>query len=145
MLDAYLAFVLTSIWLYLVGPLGFSSRRCFSFTENSTPPCTEWLISISVGLTANFFCCRRAVRMGQHCWLLLATVITEILVITKWSKGQFPEPLPTRVKWGWTIGATLLVLYPIVQVRSFSTVILPGPVASLELELSPSLALEGCF
>jgi phosphatidylserine synthase 2 len=58
---------------------------------------------------------RRAVRMGQHCWLLLATVITEILVITKWSKGQFPEPLPNKVKWGWTIGTTLLILYPIVQ------------------------------
>jgi len=58
---------------------------------------------------------RRAVRMGQHVWLLLATVATELLVIAKWSKGQFPEPLPTKVKWGWTIGAFLLVLYPTVQ------------------------------
>jgi hypothetical protein len=32
---------------------------------------------------------RRAVRMGQHVWLLLATVVTELLVIFKWSKGQF--------------------------------------------------------
>jgi len=58
---------------------------------------------------------RRAVRMGQHFWLLLATIITELLVITKWSQGQFPEPFPITVKWGWAIGATLLVLYPIVQ------------------------------
>ncbi|TFK27595.1 phosphatidylserine synthase 2 [Coprinopsis marcescibilis] len=58
---------------------------------------------------------RRAVRMGQHVWLLLATIITELLVITKWSKGQFSEPLPTRVKWGWAVAATLLVLYPMVQ------------------------------
>ncbi|KAJ7133543.1 phosphatidyl serine synthase-domain-containing protein [Mycena epipterygia] len=58
---------------------------------------------------------RRAVRMGQHVWLLLATVATELLVITKWSKGQFPAPTPAKVKWGWGIGAVLLVLYPIVQ------------------------------
>ncbi|KAJ7274063.1 phosphatidyl serine synthase-domain-containing protein [Mycena rebaudengoi] len=58
---------------------------------------------------------RRAVRMGQHVWLLLATVLTEILVIVKWSKGQFPEPLPTKVKWGWGIALVLLVLYPTVQ------------------------------
>jgi len=62
---------------------------------------------------------RRAVRMGQHVWLLLATIVTELLVITKWSQGQFPNPLPSEVKWGWTIGATLLVLYPTIQVRSF--------------------------
>ncbi|RXW25340.1 hypothetical protein EST38_g472 [Candolleomyces aberdarensis] len=58
---------------------------------------------------------RRAVRMGQHVWLLLATVITELLVITKWSKGQFPEPLPPAVKWGWSVAAVLVVLYPAVQ------------------------------
>ena len=57
--------------------------------------------------------------MGQHVWLLLATIITELLVITKWSKGQFPNPLPFTVKLGWAIGATLLVLYPIVQVSFF--------------------------
>lgn len=54
--------------------------------------------------------------MGQHVWLLLATIATELLVIKKWSKGQFPAPLPTAVKWGWVIGATLLVLYPTIQV-----------------------------
>jgi len=55
--------------------------------------------------------------MGQHVWLLLATIVTELLVIAKWSKGQFPEPFPSAVKWGWTIGATLLVLYPTLQVN----------------------------
>jgi len=58
---------------------------------------------------------RRAVRMGQHVWLLLATIITEILVIRKWSKGQFPNPVPLTVKWCWAIGTTLLVLYPTIQ------------------------------
>ena len=57
--------------------------------------------------------------MGQHVWLLLATIITELLVISKWSKGQFPKPFPLAVKWGWAIGATLLVIYPIIQVSFF--------------------------
>lgn len=55
--------------------------------------------------------------MGQHVWLLLATVGTELLVIIKWSRGQFPEPLPTHIKWAWAIGGTLLVLYPTVRVH----------------------------
>ncbi|KAJ7606564.1 phosphatidyl serine synthase-domain-containing protein [Mycena polygramma] len=58
---------------------------------------------------------RRAVRMGQHCWLLFATVVTEDLVIVKWSKGQFPAPLPRAVKWGWGVGLALVVGYPVVQ------------------------------
>ncbi|KAF8272810.1 PSS-domain-containing protein [Lactarius quietus] len=58
---------------------------------------------------------RRAVRMGQHVWLLLATIGTELLAIVKWSKGQFPAPLPTPVRIAWSVGAALLVLYPVGQ------------------------------
>ncbi|OAX37052.1 PSS-domain-containing protein [Rhizopogon vinicolor AM-OR11-026] len=54
----------------------------------------------------------KARRMGQHVWLLLATILTELLVITKWSKGQFTEPFPRHIQWAWTIGGILLVLYP---------------------------------
>ena len=60
---------------------------------------------------------RKAVRMGQHVWLLLATIGTELLAIAKWSKGQFPVPLPRAVRIAWAAGAALLVLYPTVQVR----------------------------
>lgn len=56
--------------------------------------------------------------MGQHVWLLLATIGTEFLAITKWSKGQFPAPLPKNVKLAWMLGSALLVLYPTVRVRS---------------------------
>jgi len=58
---------------------------------------------------------RRTVRMGQHVWLLLATIVTELLAITKWGKGQYQDSLPNRVKWGWMFGAASLVLYPIYQ------------------------------
>lgn len=57
--------------------------------------------------------------MGQHVWLLLATIVTELLVITKWSKGQFAAPFPPMVKAGWALGLTLLVLYPTVQVSYY--------------------------
>lgn len=58
---------------------------------------------------------RKAVRMGQHVWLLMATIGTELLVIMKWSKGRFPESFPKAVQYGWAVGASLLVLYPIVR------------------------------
>jgi phosphatidylserine synthase 2 len=64
--------------------------------------------------------------MGQHVWLLLATIGTELLVIVKWSEGQFPEPLPKPVKWAWGIGGTSLVLYPTVRVRALCFYIFTG-------------------
>jgi len=54
--------------------------------------------------------------MGQHTWLLLATICTELLAIRKWSRGMFTEPFPFYVKLGWSIGAILLTVYPIVSV-----------------------------
>lgn len=79
--------------------------------------------------------------MGQHVWLLLATILTELLVIKKWSKGLFLEPFPAAVKWGWGIGGGLLVLYPIVQVRFSRTLILPSFCAGKsDDDLVPSLA-----
>ncbi|ELU38241.1 phosphatidylserine synthase 2 [Rhizoctonia solani AG-1 IA] len=55
---------------------------------------------------------RRAVRMGQHAWLLLATVLTELLIIFKWSRGMFAEPFPTHIKLAWSVGSALLIAYP---------------------------------
>ena len=60
-------------------------------------------------------------RMGQHVWLMLATIGTELLAIIKWSKGQFPTPLPTHVWFAWLAGAAMLVLYPVGQVSSYAT------------------------
>jgi hypothetical protein len=56
--------------------------------------------------------------MGQHVWLMLATIGTELLAIIKWSKGQYPTPLPTHVWFAWLVGAAMLVLYPVGQVSS---------------------------
>ena len=54
--------------------------------------------------------------MGQHAWLLTATICTELLCILKWSKGLFPEPFPVHVRWGLSILVALLGAYPTVQV-----------------------------
>lgn len=56
--------------------------------------------------------------MGQHTWLLLATVLTELLIIVKWSRGQFPEPAPYHIKVGWAIGSAMLVGYPLLKVTT---------------------------
>jgi hypothetical protein len=64
---------------------------------------------------------RKTVRMGQHVWLLLATIGTELLAIVKWSKGQFPVALPTHVRFAWLVGGALLVLYPVGQVSDHVT------------------------
>jgi phosphatidylserine synthase 2 len=59
--------------------------------------------------------------MGQHVWLLLATILTELLAITKWAKGQFTAPLPKTVRLAWSVGGMLLVLYPTVRVCILSS------------------------
>ena len=65
--------------------------------------------------------------MGAHAWLLLATIVTELLVIRKWAKGIYMEPFPVYVKWAWSIGAMLLVLYPLRRVRFFHSACLTSP------------------
>ncbi|KAJ7892324.1 phosphatidylserine synthase 2 [Mycena olivaceomarginata] len=56
---------------------------------------------------------RGVTPMGKHLWLLLATVLTEVVLILKWSQGQFAEVFPASVKWGVGSVLSLLVIYPI--------------------------------
>ncbi|QRW06627.1 phosphatidyl serine synthase [Ceratobasidium sp. AG-Ba] len=50
----------------------------------------------------------KVVRMGQHAWLLLATIVR----ISFASKGMFTEPFPTHIKFALSLGSALLVAYP---------------------------------
>ena len=59
---------------------------------------------------------RKVVRMGQHAWLMCATVITELLIIFKFGRGQFDQPFPIPVKVFASTGAVLLISYPILKV-----------------------------
>ena len=61
--------------------------------------------------------------MGAHAWLLLATMVTELLVIRKWGKNIYTQPFPKHIKWSITIGILLLALYPVTKVRFSSTVV----------------------
>ena len=54
--------------------------------------------------------------MGQHVWLMCATVITELLIIIKFGRGQFVQPFPILVKLFAATGAVLLISYPIHKV-----------------------------
>jgi hypothetical protein len=58
--------------------------------------------------------------MGQHAWLLAATVFTELLIIIKFSRGQFHQPFPTPVKIFFGTGVVLLISYPTIKVRTTS-------------------------
>src|SRR5260221_8002833 len=86
---------------------------------------------------------RRTVRMSQHVWLLLATIVTELLAIAKWGKGQYPNPLPNKVKWGWMIGAVSLVLYPILQVCIFHLMV--HSICLFSVRIQPCLIREYFF
>ena len=51
--------------------------------------------------------------MGQHVWLMIATIATEVLIIVKW--GDFPQPCPKNVKFFLSSVAAFLVTYPMVK------------------------------
>jgi len=70
---------------------------------------------------------RKVVRMGQHAWLMGATVMTELLIISKFGHGRFEQPFPTPVKLFTASGAVLLISYPIFK---FGLPILRGEAAT---------------
>jgi hypothetical protein len=115
--------------------LALSARVGFTFPNPSLHSAlTRPYASLSPSLLQNFSLFTnappsRAVRMGQHVWLLLATVLTELLVIVKWSTGQYPAPFPKPVKVGlWTLGLGVVVVYPMYQVGCLSVCVCVGDV-----------------
>ncbi|KAF8319655.1 PSS-domain-containing protein [Clavulina sp. PMI_390] len=58
---------------------------------------------------------KTVVRMGQHAWLMSATVFTELLIIFKFGRDQFPQPFPLPVKVFITTGLVVLATYPILK------------------------------
>ena len=53
--------------------------------------------------------------LGDQTWILLATIIMEVLVIVKWSQGKFPEPHPPAVLAFWALTAAFIILFPLWQ------------------------------
>ncbi|KAJ2011226.1 hypothetical protein GGI06_004615, partial [Coemansia sp. S85] len=57
----------------------------------------------------------RCKRMGAHCWMLITTLLTELLIIVKFGRGEFSEPFPTHVIAFWSLVASILVGFSVWQ------------------------------
>lgn len=51
--------------------------------------------------------------IGPQAWILMATVLTEVLVVIKWSKGMFSAPFPKSVIIFWSIFGSFLIAFPL--------------------------------
>lgn len=54
-------------------------------------------------------------RLGMHAWTFTMTVITELLIVIKFSDGEFNSPFPAYIIGFWTTFITLISLYAIVK------------------------------
>ncbi|KAF9433652.1 hypothetical protein BGZ76_009172 [Entomortierella beljakovae] len=54
-------------------------------------------------------------RIGPQAWLLIFSVATEVLIVVKFGKDEFPRPAPQAVVNFWICFLTLLTAYPIYQ------------------------------
>ncbi|KAJ2313163.1 hypothetical protein IWW52_004642, partial [Coemansia sp. RSA 2704] len=54
-------------------------------------------------------------RMGAHCWVLIATLLTELLIIVKFARGEFTEPFPRVVVVFWALVAAALAGFSLWQ------------------------------
>ncbi|KAI8927830.1 phosphatidyl serine synthase-domain-containing protein [Entophlyctis helioformis] len=50
-------------------------------------------------------------RLGMHAWITTANIVTELLIIIKFSEGEFPTPAPTHVVVFWIVFISVLVCY----------------------------------
>ncbi|KAJ2798874.1 hypothetical protein H4R20_004656 [Coemansia guatemalensis] len=57
----------------------------------------------------------RCKRMGAHCWLLIATLLTELLIVVKFARGEFTEPTPRFAIVFWSAVAALLGAFSLWQ------------------------------
>ncbi|KAI8321055.1 PSS-domain-containing protein [Martensiomyces pterosporus] len=57
----------------------------------------------------------RCKRMGAHCWMLIATLLTELLIIVKFARGEFAEPFPQHVVIFWSVVAALIAGFSVWQ------------------------------
>ncbi|KAI9227441.1 MAG: phosphatidyl serine synthase-domain-containing protein [Piptocephalis tieghemiana] len=60
-------------------------------------------------------------RLGAHTWLQLANLATEVLIIVKFSDGEFPKPMPTHIKILWAFSLISMVGYGFYKFYPWST------------------------
>ena len=54
-------------------------------------------------------------RLGMYAWMATINILTELLIILKFSKGEFKNPFPLEVEIFWGIFMSILIAYPIYQ------------------------------
>nr|KAJ3420307.1 hypothetical protein HK105_005836 [Polyrhizophydium stewartii] len=52
-------------------------------------------------------------RLGMHAWITTANIVTELLIIIKFSEGEFTKPAPVYVVVGWIVFGVALVAYAV--------------------------------
>lgn len=63
-----------------------------------------------------YFYDSRCKKLGAQAWVGLACLFTEIMIIIKFSRNEFPNPAPTMIIYGWIILLFhVLVVYPFYQ------------------------------
>jgi hypothetical protein len=50
-------------------------------------------------------------RLGVFAWMATANILTEALIIRKYSKNEFEQPLPQSVKLFWLVSMSVLLMY----------------------------------
>lgn len=53
----------------------------------------------------------RCKRLGMFAWVTAANILTELLIIIKFSSGEFTEPFPAEIKIFWLIFSVVFLLY----------------------------------
>lgn len=71
--------------------------------------------AVAVRETYQYFTDPKCKRLGAQAWLMILTIIVEILICIKWSYNQFPKPAPHMVIWFWRALLTALLVFPIWQ------------------------------
>ena len=54
-------------------------------------------------------------KIGAQAWILMATIVIEVLVVFKWGHGKFTAPFPKAVIAFWTVFIILLTVFPLWQ------------------------------
>jgi phosphatidylserine synthase 2 len=49
----------------------------------------------------------------MHAWMCTINILTELMIIIKFSKGEFPEPMPDHIAYFWISGLSSLFIYTV--------------------------------
>jgi phosphatidylserine synthase 2 len=52
-------------------------------------------------------------RLGMFAFFAIANIITELLIVIKFSRDEFPTPMPSNIFLAWCCSLTLLAIYTV--------------------------------